>query len=781
MDNKYLDKLEFSKVLEMLENYAVTYLGKEIVKNLKPSFNKNEVQINLKETEQADILTHRIGGIPLGEIDNINVHLRTLEASGTLSIKQLLDLAKILKMSRELKEYYEKASKIENIDTSKLRNYFFDIYTNMVIEDKMFKSIIDENTIDDHASKNLYIIRKRIKQIQNEIKNKLNNYLHSKYLQEAFITIRNGRYVIPVKQEYRNEIKGFVHDISASGATIFVEPLPVFEMNNRINTLKLEEANEIQKIQQELSELFMGITKELDTNIKIIGKLDFIFAKAKFGIANYGVAPIINDKKIIKLNKARHPLIDKDKVVPVDIEIGEKYNTLVITGPNTGGKTVTLKTIGLLSCMGMSGLYIPAGEKSSIYVFDNIFADIGDEQSIADSLSTFSSHMINIVDMMKKSTEKSLILLDELCSGTDPAEGANLAISILEELNAKQSINVVTTHYSEIKNYAITTNNFENASSEFDVENMKPTYKILMGVPGRSNAFAISKRLGLEEHILNRAKELTKQENINIEDVLKEIYDNKILIENEKEKIQKNSKEIEELKKSLEKDNTELELQAKKIIDDAKYEARKILLNAKDQAEDMIRKVSEQEDKNKMNKIKNKLNEEIKELKIENCTLKSDTKPEDIKIGMKVYIGSINQEGTILKLPNKSNKVRVQIGMAKTDFHIEDIFIKNNNSDNTSQVQSEKMNKKEINVKNNVATEINVIGLTVDEAIPIIDKYLDECSMTSMKTTRIVHGKGTGKLRSGIQAYIKTHPHVKSFRNGTFGEGEMGVTIVELK
>lgn len=781
MEQKYLDKLEFNKVLGMLENYAVTYLGKEMVKNLKPSFNKNEVQINLKETEQADILTHRIGGIPLGEIDNINVHLRTLEAGGTLSIKQLLDLAKTLKISRELKEYYEKISEIENIDTNRLRNYFFDIYTNIVIEDKMFKSIIDENTLDDHASKNLYIIRKNIKQIQNEIKNKLNNYLHSKYLQEAFITIRNGRYVIPVKQEYRNEVKGFIHDISASGATVFVEPLPVFEMNNRINTLKLEEANEIQKIQQELSELFMGITKELDTNIKIIGKLDFIFAKAKFGIANYGVAPIINDNKIIKLNKARHPLIDKDKVVPVDIEIGEKYNTLVITGPNTGGKTVTLKTIGLLSCMGMSGLYIPAGEKSSIYVFDNIFADIGDEQSIADSLSTFSSHMINIVDMMKKSTEKSLILLDELCSGTDPAEGANLAISILEELNRKQSINVVTTHYSEIKNYAITTDNFENASSEFDVENMKPTYKILMGVPGRSNAFAISKRLGLEEHILNRAKELTKQENINIEDVLKEIYDNKILIEEEKEKTEKSLKEIDRLKKELERDNTELELQAKKIIDDARYEARKILLNAKDQAEDIIKKISEQEDKNKMNKIKNDLNEEIKELKIENNALKSDTKLEDLKKGMKVYIGSINQEGTILSISNKSNKVRVQIGMAKTDFHIEDIFIKNNNLNEEPQVKNEKINKKEINVKNNVSTEINVIGLTVDEAIPIIDKYLDECSMTSMKTTRIVHGKGTGKLRSGIQGYLKTHPHVKSFRNGTFGEGEMGVTIVELK
>lgn len=778
MEQKYLDKLEFNKVLEMLENYAVTYLGKEMVKNLKPSFNKNEVQINLKETEQADILTHRIGGIPLGEIDNINVHLRTLEAGGTLSIKQLLELAKVLKMSRELKEYYEKVSEIENVDTNKLRNYFFDIYTNVVIEDKMFKSIIDENTLDDHASKNLYIIRKNIKQIQNEIKNKLNNYLHSKYLQEAFITIRNGRYVIPVKQEYRNEIKGFVHDISASGATVFVEPLPVFEMNNRINTLKLEEANEIQKIQQELSELFMGITRELDTNIKIIGKLDFIFAKAKFGIANYGVSPIINDKKIVKLNKARHPLIDKDKVVPVDIEIGEKYNTLVITGPNTGGKTVTLKTIGLLSCMGMSGLYIPAGEKSSIYVFDNIFADIGDEQSIADSLSTFSSHMINIVDMMKKSTQNSLILLDELCSGTDPQEGANLAISILEELNGKQSINIVTTHYSEIKNYAIATDNFENASSEFDVENMKPTYKILMGVPGRSNAFAISKRLGLEEHILNRAKELTKQESINIEDVLKEIYENKILIEEEKEKTEKNLKEIEELKRGLERDNTELELQAKKIIDEATYEARKILLNAKEKAETTIKKISEQEDKNQMNKIKNDLNEEIKELKIENITLKSETKLEEIKIGMKVYIGSINQEGTILKLPNKSNKVRVQIGMAKTDFYIEDIFIKNNN-----EKTEEKINTKirEINIKNNVPTEIKVIGLTVDEAIPIVDKYLDECSMTSMKTTRIVHGKGTGKLRHGIQEYLKTHSHVKSYRNGTFGEGEMGVTIVELK
>lgn len=778
MEQKYLDKLEFNKIIEMLEKYSITYLGKKMIKTLQPCNNKNEVILSLEETTQADILIHRIGGIPLGEIDSINIHLKTLEARGTLSIKQLLDLANILKTSRELYEYYKKFSEIEDINANKLRHYFSDIYSNFIIEDKVFKSIIDENTIDDHASKNLYLIRKRIKQIQNEIKNKLNNYLHSKYLQESFITVRNGRYVIPVKQEYRNEIKGFIHDISSSGATAFIEPLPVFEMNNSINTLKLEEANEIQKILQNLSELFMGITRELNANIKLIGKIDFIFAKAKFGISISGVAPIINDKKNIKLIKARHPLIDKEKIVPIDIELGEQYNTLVITGPNTGGKTVTLKTIGLLSCMGMSGLYIPAKENSSIYVFDDIFADIGDEQSIADSLSTFSSHMINIVDMMNKSTCNSLILLDELCSGTDPQEGANLAISILEELNNRKSLNVITTHYSEIKNYAIVTNNFENASSEFDVENMKPTYKILMGVPGRSNAFAISKRLGLNEKILNRAKELTEIDKINIEDVLKEIYDDKLFIENEKEKILKKSEEIEKLKNNLERDNTELEIQAKKIIDDATYEARKILIEAKDNAEKIMKKISSLDDKNKINNLKNNLNKEIKELKIEKNNLKSNTNIDDLKIGMNVFIGSIKQEGTILNIQKNLKKARIQVGMIKSDFGIDDIFIKNKKIDE----EKKKLNQqREINIKNAVSTELNVIGLTVDEAIQIIDKYLDDCSMTSMKTTRIVHGKGTGRLRKGIQEYLKKHPHVKNFRNGTFGEGEMGVTIIELK
>ena len=775
MEEKFLNKLEFNKILDMLEKYAITYLGKEYIKKLKPLADKEKVKGILDETIEADKLIHRVGGIPVAEIDNISIHLKTLEARGTLSIKQLLDLARILKISREIKEYYKKIFEIDNLEINIIKKYFEDIYVNSIIEDKIFKSIIDENTVDDNASKNLYKIRKNIKQIQSEIKNKLNNYLHSKYLQEAFITIRNGRYVIPVKQEYRNEVKGFVHDISASGATVFIEPLPVFEMNNRINTLKLEEANEIQKIQQELSELFMGITNEMNSNIKLIGKLDFIFAKAKYGISITGVAPIINDKKIIKLEKASHPLIDKKKVVPIDIELGEKYNTLVITGPNTGGKTVTLKTIGLLSCMAMSGLYIPAKENSSIYVFDDIYADIGDEQSIADSLSTFSSHMINIVGIIKKATSESLILLDELCSGTDPQEGANLAISILEELNNRKSLNVITTHYSEIKNYAIVTNNFENASSEFDVENMRPTYKILMGVPGRSNAFAISEKLGLEKTILDRAKQLTKTEKINIEDVLKEIYDNKLFIENEKEKITKESEEIEKLKNRLKKDNTELELQEKKIINDAKEEARRILLNAKGEAEDIIKEISKKEDKNEINNLKNKLNEDIKSLQIQKNNVKSNTKLEDLKTGMKVYIGSINQEGIIL---NISKKIRVQVGMAKLDFNLEDIFINNKKENTEKKVVIE---KREINIKNNVPTEINVIGLTVDESIQIIDKFLDDCSMTSMKTARIVHGKGTGKLRNGIQQYLKTHPHVKSYRNGTFGEGEMGVTVVELK
>ena len=775
MEEKFLKKLEYDKILTMLRKYAVTYIGQEYVDKLRPIIEENKVKELLEETIEAENFIHRVGGIPIAEIDDITYHIKTLKAQGTLSIKQILDLARILRMAREVKEYYKKAEDIDNLNKEILDQYFNEIYINNNIEEKVFKAIIDENTIDDNASKNLYIIRKNIKHIQSEIKNKLNNYLHSKYLQEAFITIRNGRYVIPVKQEYRNEIKGFVHDISASGATVFIEPLPIFEMNNRINTLKLEEINEIQKILQQLSELFMGITEELELDINIIGKLDFIFAKAKFGISILGVAPVISDNKEIKLIKARHPLIDEDKVVPIDIEIGRKYNTLVITGPNTGGKTVTLKTIGLLSCMGMSGLYIPAKENSSIYVFDNIFADIGDEQSIADSLSTFSSHMINIVDIIKKATKDSLILLDELCSGTDPQEGANLAISILEELNNRESLNVITTHYSEIKNYAIVTNSFENASSEFDVENMRPTYKILMGVPGRSNAFAISERLGLNKEILSRAKELTKEEKINIEDVLKEIYDDKLFIEKEKDEIAKQAEEIKELKNKLKRDNSELDIQEKKIINDAKEKARQILLDAKEEAENLIKEISKKENTRDLNNLKNEINEDIKSLTIEKSAVKSNTKLEDLKKGMKVFIGSINQEGEII---NISKNIRVQVGMMKADFNLDDIFIINNIERNNKEI---KIDKREINIKNNVPTEVNVIGLTVDEATPIIDKFLDDCSMTSMKSVRIVHGKGTGKLRRGLHEYLKTHPHVKNYRNGTFGEGEMGVTVVELK
>ena len=775
MEEKFLKKLEYDKILTMLRKYAVTYIGQEYVDKLRPIIEENKVKELLEETIEAENFIHRVGGIPIAEIDDITYHIKTLKAQGTLSIKQILDLARILRMAREVKEYYKKAEDIDNLNKEILDQYFNEIYINNNIEEKVFKAIIDENTIDDNASKNLYIIRKNIKHIQSEIKNKLNNYLHSKYLQEAFITIRNGRYVIPVKQEYRNEIKGFVHDISASGATVFIEPLPIFEMNNRINTLKLEEINEIQKILQQLSELFMGITEELELDINIIGKLDFIFAKAKFGISILGVAPVISDNKEIKLIKARHPLIDEDKVVPIDIEIGRKYNTLVITGPNTGGKTVTLKTIGLLSCMGMSGLYIPAKENSSIYVFDNIFADIGDEQSIADSLSTFSSHMINIVDIIKKATKDSLILLDELCSGTDPQEGANLAISILEELNNRESLNVITTHYSEIKNYAIVTNSFENASSEFDVENMRPTYKILMGVPGRSNAFAISERLGLNKEILSRAKELTKEEKINIEDVLKEIYDDKLFIEKEKDEIAKQAEEIKELKNKLKRDNSGLDIQEKKIINDAKEKARQILLDAKEEADNLIKEISKKENTRDLNNLKNEINEDIKSLTIEKSAVKSNTKLEDLKKGMKVFIGSINQEGEII---NISKNIRVQVGMMKADFNLDDIFIINNIERNNKEI---KIDKREINIKNNVPTEVNVIGLTVDEATPIIDKFLDDCSMTSMKSVRIVHGKGTGKLRRGLHEYLKTHPHVKNYRNGTFGEGEMGVTVVELK
>lgn len=774
-----LEKLEFDKILDILNNYTHTFVGKELVKNLIPSTDKEIVKKLLTETTEATILTLRKGNAPISYIEDIYITRKKLEQNGILSTKELLDIANILKISRELKEYF--ASDLGKNDEKfpSLEHYFNQLYSNKTIEDKILSSILDENTIDDNASQNLKTIRRNIRKIEADIRAKLNSILQSKYIQEKVITIKNGRFVVPVKQEYRSNVNGFIHDISATGATVFIEPMSVFEMNNQIANLKSDEAIEIEKILQQLSSLLYSYTNELEITSSTIGMLDFIFAKAKYGISIKGVEPIVNDEKFIDLIKARHPLINQDTVVPINLHLGKDYTDLIITGPNTGGKTVTLKTVGLLSLMAMSGLYIPADEKSSIYVFDNVFADIGDEQSISESLSTFSAHMVNIIKILNMATENSLVLIDEIGSGTDPIEGSSLAISILDYLHQKNCLTLTTTHYTEIKNYALVTDGYENASCEFDIEKLQPTYKLIIGVPGKSNAFAISEKLGLNKNILDKAKSLINTSTVNIEDLLKSIYDDKLKIENEKEKILENSKQIEDLKKSLEVDNSALEEQRNQIIINAKSEAKNIILDAKETADSIIKQLDETKSLKTANSLRKNLNDKLKENTIDVVDSNVGLDKSDITLGMNVFIPTLNQIGQVLSLPNKSNQVQIQIGNAKMNFNIDKLQKANISLNKPNEKQIIRANT--INKSLNVATEINVIGLNVDEAIPIIDKYLDDCYIANLNNARIVHGKGTGALRKGIHTFLKTNPRVKSYRLGTFGEGEMGVTIVEFK
>ncbi|MBP3596454.1 MAG: endonuclease MutS2 [Clostridia bacterium] len=780
MENKYLEKLEFNKIKEILSSYTITFLGKKMALELLPFNNRKEIEKALTQTFDASTLIYRKGNLPLTEINNITTHIKALKSYMTLHQKQLLDLYHILKISRELKEYFKNETEIDMNEFSSLEPLFTNLYSNPNIENSISKAIIDENTIADSASSTLSAIRKNIKNKENEIRNKLNSLLHSKFIQESIITVKNNRFVIPVKNEYRSEIKGFIHDISSSGSTVYIEPISVFELNNDISNLKTDENIEIEKILQKLSSLFYDIIPEIENNLNIIAILDFTFAKGKYSNDIDGIKPIINDKKYINLINVWHPLISKEHAVKNTISLGEDYTSLLITGPNTGGKTVTLKTTGLVILMAMCGLNIPAKENSSIYIFDNIFADIGDDQSILESLSTFSSHISNIANILNLATENSLVLIDELGAGTDPIQGANLAISILQELYDRNCLVLSTTHYQELKQFALITNGFENASVEFNLENLSPTYKLLIGVPGTSNAFAISRKLGISEKIISRAENLIKDDDIHIEDLLKSIYEDKRTIEIEKQKIENNSKEIEDLRNKLKTDYTDIKEKELSIINKAKNQARDILLSAKDDANEIIREIEKANNSKSANNLRNDLNDKINDLSIVSTKQEIVNKLEkkDITLGMQVFIPSLNQIGIINSLPNKSNSVQVQIGAMKMNFNIDKL-------EKTKQKEKTK-NEKNYNKQHefkvtSISSEINVIGYNVEDACFAIDKYLDSACMHGLGSIRIVHGKGTGILRSGIHKYLKTHPHVKNYRVGVYGEGEMGVTIVNLK
>lgn len=778
-----LDKLEYSEIIKLVSNYCKTYIGKETVLKLSPCFDSDEVSHLLEETTEAMDISIKKSNIPVCEIPNIDIWIKQLESTNVLSAKALIDVATILKVSRELKEFFFKDPSFNTNSFSILFDYFNSLYVNKNIESTIFEKILDENTIADNASPKLSSIRKNKKKAEQAIRDKLDSIIHSssysKYLMEPIVTIRNDRFVIPLKQEYRNMIKGFIHDISSSGSTVYIEPLAIFEINNEINNLKIEENIEIEKILQNLSILLYKYTNELKNNVILIGKLDVLSAKVLYSKSIDGIKPTLNTQKYINLIAARHPLIDKNNVVPINIALGKNFNSLIITGPNTGGKTVSLKTTGLLLLMAYTGLYIPCNENSSICVFKNLFADIGDEQSISESLSTFSSHMTNIINITNNANENSLILLDELGSGTDPIEGANLAISILNYFYNMGCLVISTTHYQELKNYALITDGFENASSEFDIENLRPTYKLLIGIPGKSNAFAISQKLGLKQEILDNAYSLLKDDNIHIEDILKNIYDNKIQIEYEKQEIDKNLMQIQNLRKELEKENKDVKQKEQELIENAELEAREIILTAKDEVNEIIKKLNNiNGDLKTANNLRNTLNDKLKQFdvkKIENGNLEK----KDIQLGMLVEVIPFNATGTVISLPNKSNEVQIQIGNTKMNISLSNLN-KTKKTLTNENFSTTKVNRNNGSKSKYISPEINVIGQNVDEAIYIIDKYLDDCTISNISPIRIVHGKGTGKLREGIHAFLKKHPHVKSFRLGTFGEGEMGVTVVEL-
>lgn len=734
-----LDKLDFKYITEKLATFTTSFEGKKLALNLEPSTNSLQVQSMLNETTEAVNLSHEKGSFPISEISDVSIYLKTLAGNLPLTSKGLIELAKVLRCARELNNYFYAndvaKEDLPNTTFAALEPYFSYLYSNKDVEEKINKSILAEDLISDNASLKLSSIRKSKKSLEIDIKNRLNTLIHSssysKYIMDAVITIRDNRFVIPVKEEYRSFVKGFIHDTSASGSTVYIEPLSIFEINNKINNLAIEETKEIERILAMLTNLLKPISTYLKRDLDLISKLDFINAKAKLAIDMDASLPILADE--VNLRFAKHPLIEKTKAIPNNIYVGKDFTTLVITGPNTGGKTVTLKTVGIICAMAQSGLYIPALDGSKVKVFDNIFVDIGDSQSIEESLSTFSSHMINIIEITKKVTSKSLVLVDELGSGTDPAQGATLAIALLEYFHNKGAFTIATTHYQEIKNYCITHDSYENASCEFDIENLTPTYKLLIGIPGKSYAFSISKRLGLDTKILDRASSLIEKPATDIETLMKEIYDDRIAIEKIKEEHSKNLNQVELLRKSLEKEaSSKLEKEEQKL-EKVKNEARTILLNAKEEANEIINELTKLEkgDLKKANELRNSLNSKIKET-APNSSL-------DLSVLLK-----LNNQETIK--PNKKSTTHVQ----------------NSKSMNTS-------------------SEINLIGETAFNAVQELDKYLDNCTMAHLHQVRVVHGKGTGKLREEIHKYLKKSKYVSSYRIAGFGEGDYGVTIVELK
>jgi DNA mismatch repair protein MutS2 len=792
MNERTLRVLEFEKIIDKLKALTASELGRELVDELTPQTDYNTVEKMLSETSDGVSCIMRRGSPPLGGINDIRASLKRLDIGGTLNAGELLRLAGVLRAARRLKSYIN--DKINEDIANTVYELISCLESNQRLEQKIEICILSEDEIADNASPALNSIRRQIKEHQASIKDKLNDLIRStkyqKYIQESVVTLRGDRYVIPVKQEHKNDIPGLVHDSSASGATLFIEPMAVVEANNSIKQLKMKEQAEIERILAELSQEASLILPQLNANMSIMAKLDFIFAKARLSVDLNCICPKMNQSARITIKKGRHPLLDAKKVVPIDFWIGNKFNSLIVTGPNTGGKTVSLKTVGLFTLMVQSGLHVPANEGTEMSVFEKIYADIGDEQSIEQSLSTFSSHMKNIVEILKYVNDKSLVLFDELGAGTDPTEGAALAMSILECLHQIGATTLATTHYSELKVYAITTAGFENASCEFNVETLRPTYRLLIGVPGKSNAFAISKRLGLTDDIIERSKELLSQEDVRFEDILLSIEKNRSEAEKEKIRAESYRFEAERLKKDLEEQKSKLAAQKETELRKAREEARKILLDSKREAEELVnemkRLAKEQEEaevKRQTEELRQRVNKSISGLEdslVESIMPRQGLvkPPKDLKPGDTVLIVNLNQKGTVLSKPDKNGEAQVQAGIIKINVHISNLKLID---EQKQQIQKTGVGRIGVSKAQNMSTEIDLRGMLLDEAIDIVDKYLDDASIAGIGEVTLIHGKGTGALRAGLQQHLKHNPHAKSFRLGKLGEGETGVTVVELK
>ncbi len=793
MNEKTIRILEYNKIIDRLVSLTASNLGSELAKQLMPDNDFEKIKINLKETSDGVNFISRRGSPPLGGIHDIRDSIRRADIGSMLNLRELIRVAGVLRAVRNLKNY-SSGENIRTDDDNVVGELISCLEAAKRVEDKINLCILSEEEISDSASPALGNIRRQIRHAQNSIKDKLNDLVRSskyqKYMQESIVTMRGDRYVVPVKQEYRGEIPGLIHDSSASGATLFIEPMAVVEANNTIRELKLKEQAEIERILQELSADVAQIAVELKTNITLLAKLDFIFAKAKLSLDYNCVCPKLNSggKTIIK--KGRHPLLDAKIVVPIDFWIGEEFDTLVVTGPNTGGKTVTLKTVGLFTLMTQAGLHIPANEGTEVSVFNKIFADIGDEQSIEQSLSTFSSHMKNIVNILESVDNNSLVLFDELGAGTDPTEGAALAMAILEHLKERGCTIVATTHYSQLKVYAVTTPYVENACCEFDVETLKPTYKLLIGVPGRSNAFAISNRLGLIDSVVEHAKSYLTSEEIKFEDMLMSIEKNLNQSESERTQAQVLKIEAEKIKNEIEGQRKRFEDKKEIILKEAREEARKLLLDAKHEAEDVLsemRRIQREKEsgtsqkaaeemrlklKNRIDTIEDALSKPI----IPKNTLVKP--PKNLKPGDSVLITNLNQRGTIVSTADKNGEAIVQAGIMKINVHITNLKIIDEQKEQIKRTGAGEIGVSKVR---NISNEVDVRGLRLDEALEIVDKYLDDVVISGLSEICIIHGKGTGILRSGIHQYLKSNRRIKSYRLGKYGEGETGVTIVEIK